>query len=508
MLGSDRIALARAAVAPSDAARTRAAVLAVAAGIALLVVLLVAGAAPGLVTVPLAIGILAAVAIVPFPGADRWFALGLLGPLPLLPPTGLSNVPLAAGVIGVAAVRIWFQPRSAPVPIRPVAILAILWGAVAFGLVFSAWPSPSVWLRPLAILLIGAVASGLGLLVWLDPDRRDRWLDGLALGVIVAAASAILIFALQLFLPVIGIRNGVVDLMGYFRGELAADKFADQNNWIIFGDRLTLRAVTPVLPAPNNLGGYLGLIVPLVGVRWFLAPPGRWRWIAGVAAWLGVIALVLTISRSSWLASVVAIGTAGLWLLRSDVRRLFWPAARGRILQAAIGLVIALAISIAGLLSVGQTGIEDRLVRPLEDPSVQDRVQIAEESATAFVGDMLHGVGLGNWTATITEGDYIHNVYLEYGVAIGLFGAIWAVLLVAIPAASGVRFARGRPAGPTTLLAIAIAAGAVFNAVQFLFDDNLFAPQFAWALFWTIGGSLGLWYGRARVTVNPAEPAA
>ena len=48
----------------------------------------------------------------------------------------------------------------------------------------------------------------------------------------------------------------------------------------------------------------------------------------------------------------------------------------------------------------------------------------ARQRSRPMRADLLQGVGLGNWTATITEGDYVHNVYLEYGVAAGLFGAI------------------------------------------------------------------------------------
>ena len=48
---------------------------------------------------------------------------------------------------------------------------------------------------------------------------------------------------------------------------------------------------------------------------------------------------------------------------------------------------------------------------------------MGEAAIEADAGGHDQGVGLGNWTATIPEGDYIHNVYLEYGVAVGLFGA-------------------------------------------------------------------------------------
>ena len=101
----------------------------------------------------------------------------------------------------------------------------------------------------------------------------------------------------------IDVRDGVVGLMGSFEVSLQPQKFADQNNWIIFGDELTLRAVSRYSPHRTTSGGYLGVTLPLVVARWFLAPPGRWRAVAGLLPSMSVLTLVLTISRSSWVAA-------------------------------------------------------------------------------------------------------------------------------------------------------------------------------------------------------------
>lgn len=493
MLGSKQFALVSAAQRIPDQQRRRAALGAVGIGAILTLGLLVGGASTGLAPVPLSLGALVALTVLPFPTADRWLALALIGTFPLVPPIGLPNMPLAAGVIGIALLRLGLDASRPPIPRRALLVLAALWISLAIGLALSHWPSVSMWLRPLAVVVIGAAASLLGLLVWADPNRRDRWLDGLAAGVLIVSTSAVTIFALQHFVSVIDARDGVVSLMGFFRGEFAAAKFAEQNNWIIFGDELTLRAVSPLFPAPNNLGGYLGVTVPLVAARWFLAPPGKWRSLAGAAALVSVLALVLTISRSSWVAAVAASLTVTLIvLLRRDVRAQVLGVGRRRIGRAIALAAIAVAIGTLGIISVGQRGIEDRLVHPLEDPSVQERFDIGEAAIEAMRADVLRGVGLGNWTATITEGDYVHNVYLEYGVAVGLFGAIWALGLVLIPFAAGGLVVTRRPTGPWTLLGLGLLAGATFNATQFWFDDNLLVPQYAWLICWAIGGSLAL----------------
>ena len=493
VLGSKQLAPVPAALRMPDGQRRSIAAGALGLGAILTFFLLVTGAPAGAVAVPLSIGALVALAILPFPTADRWLALALIGSFPLVPPLGLPNVPLAAGVIGIALLRLGLSPTRPSIAPRALAVLAILWGLLVIGLALSSWVAPSIWLRPLALLAIGAAASLLGLLVWSEASRRDRWLDGLGLGVLVVSISAVSVFLLQHFVSVIDARDGVVGLMGFFRGEFAAAKFAEQNNWIIFGDEMTLRAVSPLFPAPNNVGGYLGVTMPLVAARWYLASPGRWRSLAGSAAIVSVLALVLTISRSSWVAAAMASATVVLLVLaRSDLRTLIVVRNRARIARAIALIGIVIVVGAGGIASVGQRGIEDRLVHPLDDPSVQERFDIGEAAIEAMRANFLQGVGLGNWTATITEGDYVHNVYLEYGVAVGLFGAIWAVLLVLIPVASGVFVITRRQIGPWTILGLALVAGAAFNATQFMFDDNLLVPQYAWLTCWAIGGSLAL----------------
>jgi hypothetical protein len=267
-----------------------------------------------------------------------------------------------------------------------------------------------------------------------------------------------------------------------------------------------MRAVSPLFPAPNNLGGYLGVTLPLLAARWFLAPPGRWRMLAGVAIVAGVLSLVLTISRSTWVAAIAASGMAALWVIaRPDLRRMILTENRLRVARGLALVAAVLVIGALGIASVGQRGIENRIVHPMDDPSVQARFEISGAAVEAIQADVFRGVGLGNWTATIPEGDYIHNVYLEYGVAVGLFGGAWAVMLVAIPFLAGAGVVLGRRDRSATVLGLALLAGAAFNATQFWFDDNLLVPQYAWLTCWAIGGSLALLISAGRLSPSPAS---
>src|SRR5688572_587609 len=90
------------------------------------------GARPGTVLVPFSLGVLGALAVAPFPHADRWLALGMLGTLPILPPVGLPNLPLAAGVLGIALVRV-ARDGARTIDRRVAIALAGLWGLIIVG---------------------------------------------------------------------------------------------------------------------------------------------------------------------------------------------------------------------------------------------------------------------------------------------------------------------------------------------------------------------------------------
>lgn len=457
-------------------------------------VLFVAGAGPGSILIPTSIAMLIGLAIVPFPMVDRWFGLAFVATFPILPPIGLPNLPVGAGVLAIATWRIARLDGRRPSG-GMLGVLGALWAFLAVGLALQHWPPLATWMRPAFILGLAAVASCLGLLVWRDEDRWRRWLDGMAVAVVIVAASALLFFALQYVRPIPSIVDALADVVGHLRGESAGAKFDAANNWLIVGDGVTLRAVSPIFPSPNNLGGYLGLLLPILGVHWLTARDRPWRIVAGMAVLLAILTMLVTFSRSTWLAMGLAGAVGGVCVL---AYRLWsvpgWPS-RQRI-GTAIGLaIVAMAIGAGGLLTTGHQAAEDRVTNVLEDVGVTTRIEITGEAIASVGRDPLRGAGLGNWDAALTEGRgraYIHNVYLEYATATGLFGFAWSLLIVLVPiGAGGIALARRSP--PTVrLIALGIVMSMVFAATQFLFDDNLLNPQYAWLHLWLVGGSLGL----------------
>ena len=120
------------------------------------------------------------------------------------------------------------------------------------------------------------------------------------------AVSGLVVFGLQFFVPAAAIVDRFAELQGVLRGTSAGETFRVQNNWIIPGPRDTLRAISPSFPSPNNLGAYLGIMTPIAFIQSVSHPRRGWRVVSVAATALAVSLVVLTFSRSTWLATLVS----------------------------------------------------------------------------------------------------------------------------------------------------------------------------------------------------------
>lgn len=481
--------------------RARAALVVAVLGAAASFVLLLTGAPAAAVLVPASIGAAIALAIVPFPAADRLLALGLVATFPLLPPLGIPNLPLSAAVLLIAAGRLTFEERLS-VPRRVLGALVAFWILLVVGTVIANWPPVSVIARSAVLLGLAAVASYVGALVWIDADRRMRWMEGLVLGLFVVTASAVAVFLLQYVMPIPEIVDRLAALLGYVRGEGAAIKFDTRSNWLIQGGGVTLRAVSPLVPGPTNVGGYIGVVGPLAAAYWMLARPSRFRTLAGLAVALAVTTGIITYSRSSWVSGVAAGAVAVLVVLLVDrVRSETLVSLRRRYASAAVVAVMAVTLGLVGLLTTGSQAAIERITDPAGDPSAQARLDNDVRTTGRLIADPIRGYGLGNWAGVTNEAaaaadptatPYVHNAYLNFGGATGILGLLWVVAIVALILAAGVSLLRRRSLSGSPILGLVLVTVAVFTGVQFLFDDNLRNPQYASLLLWTLGGGVAL----------------
>lgn len=491
--------------------RTLTALAVISAGVLVAVVIASSGASPGTVLVPVSLAVVMALAILPFPAADYAFALGLLGTFPLFPPSGLPNLPLAAAVIGVALMRVIGSERSLP-PMRLAVAVTGVWALVVVGALISHWPPVGVWLRPAGVLAVGLAAALLGLVVWRDAARRWRWIVALVAATLVVSISGLVIFGLQYVAPAQGLVDAVVGTLGYLRGDAAAVAFDAVNNWIIAGEPRILRALSPLFPSPLSLGAYLGIGIPLAAALALNHSASRLaRMLAFATLGLSGVALIVTYSRSSWVASLVAgvavavVALFGRWRSRSPTRsneegRSDSAPRRRAVVAFSVTLVVASVVGLAGILTTANERAWERIAAATEDHSVVERIEGGGAAVERIQAGLLRGTGLGNWTGTADaqprepgqHARYVHNIYLEYASATGVLGGLWVVLVFALTIAGGVTAAvRGSTIG-TVMSGLALVAIGTFAAAQGFFDDTFLNPQIAWLVAWSFGGGVAM----------------
>ena len=178
------------------------------------------------------------------------------------------------------------------------------------------------------------------------------------------------------------------------------------------------------LGSPNAAGSYLAFLVAPALALTICRLPRRLRWLGGAAFPLGTIALILTLSRGSFLSAGIAL----MVLVAIGLHRR-WFAASTIVAMAAVGTVAAV---IFGPTLVARLFGEDHGAAEARIPLMQIAFRV--------IGDHPLGVGLNNFTAVLpayvgpefsTHFIYsIHNYYLTIWAEIGpvgLLAFLWIV---------------------------------------------------------------------------------
>jgi putative inorganic carbon (HCO3(-)) transporter len=192
--------------------------------------------------------------------------------------------------------------------------------------------------------------------------------------------------------------------------------------WVLDENPLVERAHGPF--HPNLFAPYLSIALLLAGAHlrtWAARVPG---WLVAAGGGLAAAALILTQSRTGWVAYAVALA---VW---SAVR------ARPRRVLAAAGLALVLAIGAA----VAVPSLRGRLASmtaPWNAPSFQFRVQAFRFGLSLWAGHPLTGIGAGNYGVAFDrrlaagapnpgEGMrfHVHNFFLQTGLETGFVGLV------------------------------------------------------------------------------------
>jgi O-antigen ligase len=246
---------------------------------------------------------------------------------------------------------------------------------------------------------------------------------------------------------------------------------------------------------PNILGGLLafGLILLLA---WYVSEAragGAGRTLAAGVIILGLGGLLVTFSRSAWLAFASGIGLAALLLFRKRRTRPLLDGAT--LLVTALMVLSPLIWQALPYLGVrfNAGGSFERV--PYEQGSLVERAALNQAANAIFARHALTGVGLGAYPAALqqAEPDFIFNyqpphlVMLAAAAETGLFGALFYFLALAAPWLALWLNRRRVALAPEQLgaigLVLAVSVVGLFDYYPWLLAPGRFWAWLAWGLW-------------------------
>lgn len=229
----------------------------------------------------------------------------------------------------------------------------------------------------------------------------------LAITVIYSAALAILQFTSQHSI------GGILYFLGERAFSAATPGIATSPLW----GNLVLRPYA-TFPHPNVLAGYIVAIIPFIAIR-----PRRWLSFSALVT--GLLALMISLSRSAWVIAVLGFGALVFWHLKKN--KIYQHVT----ILALLGLLVFfLPLIIDRFGALGSLDKESYLIR---EDLMQGALQIIREHPVI-------GAGLGNFITTRSDLDLrgktiahlqpVHNIYLLLAAEVGLIGLLIFLLFI------------------------------------------------------------------------------
>lgn len=232
--------------------------------------------------------------------------------------------------------------------------------------------------------------------------------------------------------------------------------------------------------------GFANFILPplLIGISLLLGsyrPPNLQRWKIWAVSFMGLVALVLTLTRAAW--GAFAVGVA--WIAHSGYRLKSVSFRKLMILAAGVGVISVAASAM----------IAARLEGAPFDKSYNERRALMEMAVQVIKAHPVFGVGPGAYAATYKRylfGELaqkwqstVHNHYLLRTAESGLPGGIAFLSLLVVAFAQTVKLSRStRPA----FRSFGLAAAGIVLASCFEMYWDMWTPFSTHSIFWMVLG--------------------
>jgi O-antigen ligase len=216
-----------------------------------------------------------------------------------------------------------------------------------------------------------------------------------------------------------------------------------------------------------------------------------WRVAAAITVAAGLVAVIFTLSRSTWLGLVVS----------ATILLIYGLASRG-LLPRQVLAALAAALALALLLNLATGGdIVQRLTQP-DGGSALSRLPMSQGALRIISDHPLLGSGLNNYELTIRQYDItgkytlagqlpiVHNLFLLIAAETGVLGLLAVLWLLLALARTGLGFVRGREASFHTWLAVGIMAGGLHVVIHNSLHVGIAGDTQLALMVWLLIGSL------------------
>lgn len=253
----------------------------------------------------------------------------------------------------------------------------------------------------------------------------------------------------------------------------------------------------------NISGNLLALVIPFT-LLGYLRKPGISRLWYGFALLAGTTGVVLSQTRSAWLATGLGLLITVILIFRKEPHftageRKSWRRGMGTLLLLVATLPVLVWLAAPYQVSKEISGRFKSLVQPLQTDStytsftIDNRIQVWSATTEMIQDYPLTGVGTGNWRfvypiyqrGDLRRSEYDtdkqvtrpHNLFLRIGAENGVPGFLLLLALIAIPVILGARALRGATRFQEVAMLSTAIAGWLTILVDSLFSFGYERPE-------------------------------